>query len=94
MLVHDQHISAIIEQMVRKKAYGTSQQPLISGGWKMLFWEMLETKEKHINGCTTGLTLHTCLLKMDSKISRFSFNKSSIPKGIIWTGNKGGWLSI
>lgn len=29
MVHHDRHISVIIEQMVRKKAYGTSQQPFV-----------------------------------------------------------------
>jgi ubiquinone/menaquinone biosynthesis C-methylase UbiE len=80
MLVHDERISAIIEQMVRKKAYGTSQQPLIIR-WleNAILGDARNRGETHQWMYDRFNLTHLLAQNGFKNIEVLSFNKSSIP---------------
>lgn len=80
MADHDQYISVIIEQMVRKKAYGTSQQPLVLR-WleNALLGDARKRGETHQWMYDRFNLPHLLERNGFKNIEVLGFNKSSIP---------------
>lgn len=80
MAGHDQYISVIIEQMVRKKSYGTSQQPLVIR-WleNALLGDARKRGETHQWMYDRFNLAHLLGQNGFKNIEVLGFNKSSIP---------------